>query len=86
MSTLFGIFKGEGEIILENDMVGAEHHDDDFIVVAYRGNGTGMRWKNELAPYLPPETKVYPLDNTAQGIYTIGDIIKEMEADFQFPL
>jgi hypothetical protein len=22
--------------------------------------------------------KVYPLDNSAQGIYTIGDIIKEM--------
>jgi hypothetical protein len=28
---------------------------------------------------LPSSMKVYPLDNSAQGIYTIGDIIKEME-------
>lgn len=27
---------------------------------------------------LPNETPVIPLDNTAQGIFTIGDIKKEM--------
>jgi len=31
-------------------------------------------WTNELASMLPDDTKVIPLDNTSQGIYTIGDI------------
>jgi len=35
-----------------------------------------MFWRNPLAPYLPDDMKVIPLDNTAQGIKTIGDIRK----------
>ena len=35
-----------------------------------------IRWENPLAEFLPDETKVEALDNTAQGIYTIGDIKK----------
>lgn len=33
-----------------------------------------VRWLNPLAHLLPDEIKVEPLDNSAQGIYTIGDI------------
>ena len=44
------------------------------VIVAYRGNGTGMFWKNPLAPYLPDDMEVIPLDNSAQGVSTIGDI------------
>ncbi len=38
--------------------------------------GTNSRWLTEWAKMLPDETKVYALDNTQQGIYTIGDIKK----------
>ena len=46
------------------------------VIVAYRNNGGSMIWRNPLAAYLPDEMKVIPLDNTAQGIKTIGDIRK----------
>lgn len=46
---------------------------DNMVEVAFR-NGNGMRFINELAELLPDDTPVIPLDNTAQGIYTIGDI------------
>lgn len=78
MSTKFGIYKKDTEIELVNDDLPDGYPYDDFITVAYRGNGTGIRWLNELAEKLPDNVKVYPLDNTAQGIYTIGDIKREM--------
>lgn len=43
------------------------------IPVARRVSGT-VFFTNGLAELLPKNTKVVPLDNTAQGIYTIGDI------------
>ena len=48
--------------------------------IAFRSS-YGYRWKNPLAPFLPPETKVYALDNSQQGIYTIQDILKEIESE-----
>jgi hypothetical protein len=80
MSTLFGIFKSGGHIILEDDCLPSCYKDEEFEIVAFRGNGTGMRWENDLAKYLPSNTRVYPLDNSAQGIYTIGDIIAEIDS------
>ncbi len=50
---------------------------DNVVEVAFRSNG--MRFINELAELLPDETEVIPLDNTAQGVYTIGDVKKEIE-------
>jgi len=38
-----------------------------------------ISWKNPIATFLPQETKVYPLDNSHQGIYTIEDIIEELK-------
>lgn len=38
------------------------------------------RWLNPLAIHLPSDTKVYPLDNYANGIYTIKDCIKYLKA------
>ena len=77
MSTTFGIFKKEH--LLEDCGINPTKCflDDDFIEVAFRSSH-GIRWKNELAPYLSNDIKVYPLNNTAQGIYTIGDIKKEI--------
>ena len=50
---------------------------DDYVEVAFRSNG--MRFINALAHLLPDDTPVIPLDNTAQGVHTIGDIKKEIE-------
>ena len=67
MSTTFGV-KVTGEFDDEE-----EYH----IEVAFRGCYT--RWTNPLAKFLSDNTKVEPLDNSAQGIYTIGDIRKNIE-------
>jgi|MGYP003981693953 hypothetical protein len=50
---------------------------DNVVEVAFRSNG--IRFINELAELLPDDTPVIPLDNTAQGVYTIGDVKKEIE-------
>ena len=44
----------------------------EVVEVAFRSNG--ISWSNKLAHLLPDETKVEALDNTPQGIYTVGDI------------
>ena len=86
MSTTFGVYKGKDPIELEYDCLpnrfnseGVDEFDIDecFIEVAYRGNNNGYNyWLNDLAPFLSDDTKIYPLDNSAQGIYTIGDFKK----------
>jgi hypothetical protein len=48
------------------------------IPVARRVSGT-VYFIDGLAELLPKNTKVVPLDNTAQGIYTIGDIRKAIK-------
>ena len=50
---------------------------EDTIEVAFRSNG--MRFINKLAELLPDDTPVFPTDNTAQGVYTIGDVKKEIK-------
>ena len=49
-------------------------YDEDFIEVEVAFRSGGIRWLNPPANLLPDDTKVEPLDNSAQGIYTIGDI------------
>ena len=44
------------------------------IEVAFRSSY--VRWKDPLAQLLPDDLEVIPLDNSAQGIHTIGDIRK----------
>lgn len=87
MSTTFGVFVKDGKLvdceINEFDVFVHSEDDLEVIEVAFRGNSGYVRWKNELAQFLPPDTKVYALDNSQQGIYTIGDIIKEIE-DYEF--
>lgn len=87
MSTTFGIFVKDGKLVdcEINEFDEFVHPEDDLevIEIAFRGNSGYVRWKNELAQFLPPDTKVYALDNSQQGIYTIGDIIKQIE-DYEF--
>jgi hypothetical protein len=74
MSTTFGV-----EII--NDAAGI----GEVVEVAFRSNG--MRFINPLAHLLPDDTPVIALDNTSQGVYTIGDIkvaITKTEPDAEY--
>lgn len=79
MSTIFGIHREGKKIELVDDELPIEYFQDDkindeFIEVAYRSNRNYIIWENEIAPYLDDSILVYPLDNSAQGIYTIGDL------------
>lgn len=47
--------------------------------IAFRDNGGKFKWLHELAKILPNEMKVIPMDNTHQGIKTVGDIRKEID-------
>jgi hypothetical protein len=77
MSTTFGILTSGGDIELENDCLPLSSKNEDYFeVVAIRRNNGSLVWMNVLAKFLPANTKVYPLDNSAQGIYTIGDVIE----------
>ena len=51
---------------------------DDLIEVAHRKGGR-MVWVNHLAEFLPDDMNVIPVDNSSQGIHTIGDIKKAIE-------
>lgn len=73
MSTTFGILNPNLPHIIDLEDI---DNIDNIIEVAFRSNG--IRWTNELAPLLPNSTRVFALDNTAQGIYTIGDLKKEI--------
>ena len=65
MSTTFGVtVKNNNEI-------------EDVVEVAFRSNG--MRFTNPLAQLLPDETPVIALDNSQQGVHTIGDIKEEIK-------
>lgn len=80
MSTTFGIIIRDGELLdFESNQRVEEDDNTDIIEVWYRGNFGGSTWTNPLAKFLPPETKVYAIDNTPQGIYTIGDILENYE-------
>ena len=81
MSTTFGVkikSKYLNQSIYENTY-------NSILEVAHRGNGNGIRFTNPIASLLPNYIKVIPLDNSAQGIFTIGDIKKEIEMQ-QVPL
>jgi hypothetical protein len=83
MSTLFGIHREGKKIELVDDDLPEEYFQDDridneFIEVAFRGNIGSIVWEHEIAKFLDDSIPVYPLDNTAQGIYTIGDLKKEI--------
>lgn len=84
MSTTFGIVIKNGELLDLPPQEGGlpqnikDEGNIEIVSVAFRSSW-GISWKNPIAPFLPPETKVYPLDNSHQGIYTIGDIIEEFK-------
>ena len=65
-------YKSEG-VIMSNEFDGEEIE----VEVAFRSND--MRWLDPLAQLLPDDLEVIPIDNSHQGVYTIGDIKKEIK-------
>jgi len=79
MSTTFGIPKEPIDIELgDADGIYYYINPDIFEKVFFR-TMNNSRWLNDLAKSLPNETKVYALDNSQQGVYTIGDIKQLMK-------
>tara|TARA_R110000823_G_scaffold300282_1_gene421066 strand:- start:29 stop:301 length:273 start_codon:yes stop_codon:yes gene_type:complete len=89
MSTTFGIPQRSVELYKLCDEEGEllDYIDTSFFEkVFYRGNGygsAGSRWMNIIARLLPHDTPVYALDNTAQGIHTIGDILDFLQTQHE---
>ena len=83
MSTIFGVIRKDKEH-LYNEVQGIDViTSQDIAIIATRGNIGVFTWSyvtdtQILISHLPDSTKVFPLDNTAQGITTIGDIRAEM--------
>lgn len=82
MSTKFGILT---EHVDHNKLVDEEGDLHDYISTSIFEpifhRGSHSRWLNNMGPLLPNDVKVYPLDNTPQGIYTIKDCKKILEAE-----
>lgn len=81
MSTTFGIFKSRPKTNGHGELTESDRHIPHTII-AYRSNG--IRFNSMLEPIinqLSDDVEVYPLDNSPQGIYTIGDIRKEINND-----
>jgi len=64
MSTTFGI------------KIPSLFDENEFEIVEVAFRSSYVRWTSAIARALPDDTPVIPLDNSAQGIYTIGDIRK----------
>lgn len=76
MSTTFGIplYPLAENILVDEDGCLQPYISENFFnEVFFRSNSNSCGWLNNWAENLDENTKVYPLDNTPQGIYTIKD-------------
>ena len=53
----------------------------ELIPIAERTNSGALVWEHPAFQFLRPDLKVYPWGNTPQGIYTVGDILRELDGD-----
>ena len=83
MSTTFGIPQRQVELnkLIDEDGELYDYIDTSFFERVFFRSMKNSRWMNSLASRLPDDTRVFPLDNAAQGIYTIGDIKNFLKAE-----
>ena len=81
MSTTFGIpvYPVDDAILLDEEDELQPYISKNFFNDIFFRSFKNSRWLNDFANKLPDDTKVYALDNSRQGIYTIGDIKKLMK-------
>ncbi len=81
MSTTFGIpvYPVDDAILLDEEGELQPYISKNFFNDIFFRSFKNSRWLNDFASKLPDDTKVYALDNSHQGIYTIGDIKKLMK-------
>jgi hypothetical protein len=80
MSTVFIIPDRELETT-EDGYVIEDVETYEHVVIAFRSSN-GVVWKGDmqvLNKYIDDNVRVYAKTNSAQGIYTIGDLRKEIE-------
>ena len=80
MSTTFGLPQRQVDLdkLVDEDGDLLDYIDSSFFEpVFFRGSNS--RWINPLAKMLPDDIRVFAMDNTQQGIFTIGDIRKFLE-------
>jgi hypothetical protein len=82
MSTTFGIPQRKVDL---DRLVDEDGELLDYIYTSFFENlffisMNNSRWIHAIDELLPDDTRVFPLDNSAQGIYTIGDIKKFLQS------
>lgn len=78
MSTTFGIPEREVNIELGDENGIFDYINKDFFdSIAIRGDNGEIRLYRNIT-FIPDDTRVYALNNSQQGIYTIGDIKKQI--------
>jgi hypothetical protein len=83
MSTTFGIPQRKvdlDKLVDENGEL-LDYINTSFFEKIFFRSMNNSRWMNAIAELLPEDTRVFPLDNSAQGIYTIGDIKKYLQSE-----
>jgi hypothetical protein len=75
MSTTFGILRIEIEHnkIVDEDGDLLEYISENIFEPVFFRSLNNSRWLTSFGPYLDENIKVYALDNTQQGIYTVKD-------------
>jgi len=81
MSTTFGILRDgiDHNKIVDEDGDLLHYISKNIFEEIWFRTMKNSRWLNPVGPYLMDEAKVYALDNSQQGIYTIGDIKEYMK-------
>lgn len=79
MSTTFGIplYHVDDAILLTEDGELQPYIDESFFRPVFFRNYKSSRWVGDHS--LPNELRVYALDNSHQGVYTIADCKKILE-------
>jgi len=78
--TKFGKPKREVDIQIGDENGVFDYINPDFFEeIAIRMDGGKIIFVNPLYAHLNQSMRVYALDNNHQGIYTIGDICKEID-------
>jgi hypothetical protein len=75
MSTTFGILKLkiDHDKIVDDDGDLLEYISENVFEPVFFRSMNNSRWLTHLGPYIADDIKVYALDNTQQGIFTIKD-------------